>query len=948
MRLSSSIIALLACLSTSLVSAQNPPVTTTTSESRPSRRLVTVTNQYLRMDMRVPEVLRNIATGTPPFSNFRGGRVALTALAGDPFTTADDGAAILQGAWLSYAAIRVGLPSTGTGTSTARLYEAESLYRLINDPGQDFVLSPPTAGRDSISFSWLIREDHPSVASITPASSILTTTGGLAGSASAPLILVQQTYRLVRDMVRMDVELTNQSTSDLTVATALFADPQFGGSINDGQEFFVGDVREGLDREFRFPSTTATDEAGLRQIPETWRTFDDQTNPGVVLGGVWDNDDIRNGANSAGVPTETMFVSTDLAGAEPFDYTPVNLNLIDDDWAVMARWLNVRLSPNQTKRFTMYFGLAGATSDFDSPYVLSLEAPHSLALSTGDDPSTAVTEAADNVFLGPNPFQVRAFVQNTSSQPINNLAVSLALPEGLSLTSGTATRTIATIPAGTEQQVIWTVQADNDQRGGVRTITVSTSASGVRSKVVEREIGIPALPRLEFPSITSRLDMISIPYDFQNRDVEHILGSLGNIGVTGGGNAAVARYNPSTRSYAFFPDPFITSIQPGEGFWLFNGSLADLVLPSDRQEVDPNTRVGVALRPDWNQIGCPYTVPTRLFDTEVITSDNAVRTFSAAVNAGIVRPVLYEYSPDPNDPSEPGQYTFSGDSNTLFNPWRGYWLRVLQDVTLVYTASSLIGPYRSNAADFLALRNGWEIGLRAEMGDERSQTVMLGQDAASRDTYDSRDVDAPPTPGGSGVRMMVGHGDWGRDNGYYLRDIRSAGRTARWEVLTETAAPNQDVTLRWNLRGAPADVQFTLVDLSTGLRRHMRTTSAYVYNSGPFGQGRVFQVLAERRGRATLAIPSMVATPGRGHTVNVSFTLTTAATVEVLIESPTGRRVRTLATGYAGTEGQNVLGWDGRDDERRPVPAGQYRCRVLVHTPDGQQAIAERIVVLNR
>jgi len=30
------------------------------------------------------------------------------------------------------------------------------------------------------------------------------------------------------------------------------------------------------------------------------------------------------------------------------------------------------------------------------------------------------------------------------------------------------------------------------------------------------------------------------------------------------------------------------------------------------------------------------------------------------------------------------------------------------------------------------------------------------------------------------------------------------------------------------------------------------------------------------------------------------------------------------------------------------VPSGQYRCRVLVQTPDGQRAIAERIVVVNR
>ena len=928
------------------------------TQSFPARNTVSVQNQYLKLDMRVPEIVRTLrpGTGNPPgaptdigFSNFRGGRVLITTgNPADPFAN-DEDLPIVNGSWMTYATVRLGDPGLAGATTTT--YEVETLQQPIDDPSQDVIVSQAEANANSVSVGWQIRALHPS--STTVQNGLTTAAnGGLAGPTSEQQMVVQQTYRLVRDMVRVEIACTNVSGADQVAGVEIFVDPSFGsGANNDGQPFFVGDVRQGVTREFLFPSSNGNDEAGLRQIPTHWRTFDDQTNPGVILGGVWDNNEIRTTSNTAGIPTQTAFVSTPLKGGTAFAYTPVNLDLQGENWGVLARWTGIRVSPNQTKRFITYFGLAGADSDLDSPYALSVEAPFSLALASGDDPSTATVETADHLYRSPNPFPLRAFINNVSNQPLSNIAVSVALPDGFTLTNpgDSITKTIATIPVNTEQQVLWTVQSDIDQAPGARTITVSSSSgSGLNSKVIEREIGIPALPQLNFPSVTKRLDMLSVPYDFQNRDIEHVLGSLGTIGVTGGGNAAVARYNPASRAYAFFPDPFITSLLPGQGFWLFNGSLADIQLPSDRTEIPATQQVGVGLATDWNQIGCPYTVPTRLFDTQVITSDNATRTFQSAVNAGIVRPVLYEYSPDPISASQPGTYTFSGDTNTLFNPWRGYWIRALQDITLVYNATALVGPFaRSNGQDFLRLQSGWEISLQASGSERSSQVVSLGQDSASQDTYDTRDVDYPPDLGG-GVRLAVLHPDWGRNAGAYLRDIRGASRTAmRWQMQADAPA-NEQVALRWNLRQAPADVQFTLVDLQTGARRHMRTTSGYVFNTGPFAESRAFEVLAERRSRPSLAIPSMQAVPGRGRSVAVSFTLTSDATVAAVIESPTGRRVRTLAVDYPGVAGPNSIGWDGRDDEGRLVPSGQYRCRVLVHTPDGQRAIAERIVVVNR
>jgi flagellar hook assembly protein FlgD len=92
----------------------------------------------------------------------------------------------------------------------------------------------------------------------------------------------------------------------------------------------------------------------------------------------------------------------------------------------------------------------------------------------------------------------------------------------------------------------------------------------------------------------------------------------------------------------------------------------------------------------------------------------------------------------------------------------------------------------------------------------------------------------------------------------------------------------------------------------------------------------------------------MGVTPTRGHSVAVNWTLTAPASAEVVVESLTGRRVRTVAAALAAPAGQNQATWDGRDDDGRPVPAGAYRCRVLVTTDDGQRAVAERMVVVGR
>ncbi len=933
------------------------PLSGTAINSFPGSEYTSVANEKLRIDVRNPGIVQTINPGTGTtapsivgYSNYRGGRAVISTVMGDPYTTVDDDLVITDGAsYSTWAGVEVtDLPTAATPDPDPRYYEAESTMQPVNNPNQDIFTQYPQAVGDEVRFGWQIREGYPTLTTVL-ADNVTNANAGLAGNTTPSQVLVSQTYRLVDDKVRVEVLVQNVSTLTLNVGGHVYIAPNLGPQAGATDTYHVDGILDPVDHEALYPDPSGT---GLRTLPRSYRVFDNEASPGVVLGGIWDGGDVRTAALTAGPPTQAMLVDRNLVSGSWFTYTPLAGGFIGAKMGVLMRWAPALLAPNQARRYITYFGLGGADGNYDPPYALTVQAPFSLGLSTGDDPTTPTTEAADHSYRTPNPFAVRATVYNSSDRSLSGIALALALPPGLSLavSGDSLSKTMPLVPPRTAQTVTWQVRANSAVAPGAREFSVSSSGAGIVSKVIDRSIGIPALPQLEFPSLARRLDMISIPYDFANRDIQHVLGALGTIGVTGGGNAAVARYNPAARAYAFFPESFLTSIYPGESYWLFNGSLNTLTLPADRQVLSPNQNVAGTLNTGWNQIGCPFTTPVRLFDCFVVGADGVSRRFLDAVGAGQIRPVIYEYIPNDLNPTAQGTYSFAGDEQTYLNPWRGYWIRAVEPVTMLFVASSQLGPYARGGRGPLELGDGWEFPLTADSAVLGKRPVWLGLDSLAADGYDSRDVEAPPTLRAEGdLRLSVVRADWGREAGAYMRDIQSGVRQRSvWRVAADCDRPNEDITLRWNLRTVPADVQLTLVDLETGAQRHLRTTSAFTFNTGANPRTRMFEVVATRGGGGGVSIPFMAATETRGRGVSIGFALTAPASVDVVIESPTGRRIKVAANGMAAVAGQNTVAWDGLDEAGRPVPAGLYRCRVLVATDDGQRAIAERLVRLGR
>ncbi|MEO8290322.1 MAG: FlgD immunoglobulin-like domain containing protein [Gaiellaceae bacterium] len=108
-------------------------------------------------------------------------------------------------------------------------------------------------------------------------------------------------------------------------------------------------------------------------------------------------------------------------------------------------------------------------------------------------------------------------------------------------------------------------------------------------------------------------------------------------------------------------------------------------------------------------------------------------------------------------------------------------------------------------------------------------------------------------------------------------------------------------------------------------------------------------------GPPLLAVSSLTVSPGTltpngdgvGETVQVSYSLTTTATVKVEILDLSSRVVRALVTGQAYRGGTPRLTWDGSTGSGAIANDGRFRVRVTAEAP-GQQAVRTRALLVDR
>lgn len=116
--------------------------------------------------------------------------------------------------------------------------------------------------------------------------------------------------------------------------------------------------------------------------------------------------------------------------------------------------------------------------DTKPPLSVSITAPNGLAIDS-------VTK-----IISPNPFTVQADIFNTGSISAANPRVVLTLFNGLTLVSGPADTTWASMPAAGSAKLVWKINANKDS-SGLNFYSFKVTADSVPTKNVDRAINIP-------------------------------------------------------------------------------------------------------------------------------------------------------------------------------------------------------------------------------------------------------------------------------------------------------------------------------------------------------------------------------------------------------------------------------------------------------------------------
>lgn len=753
-------------------------------------------------------------------------------------------------------------------------------------------------------------------------------------------INVRQVATVVGDMVRLEYIVTNQSLSGHSVGLRALIDTGFGGASNmDGEPVLLPDGRI-IDTEHTIPDPTVPNDV----MPTRWVSYDNPASPLLALRGVLNTTEVFDPgiANSAaGMPDSISWGLMRNVGVPQQYYTLTNPRqpLTGEDTAYTVFWAPKLLSPGESRRYVTYFGLGSSAGDYEPPYALMAYGPFSLVSQTGDDPATP--DVTEQFYLtdetNRSPFPVSVYMDNFGTSPIFDASARVRLPLGIELAPGeTVAKSAGIIQRNEIKSLTWNLLATASRPGHAE-----IKFTGPRGKVVTRSLNIPALPILNpLPNASLGLEMVSVPFEFSNNDAEWIFQSLGSL--LPGGPAAVIRYDPQGNTYRWFPDPSITAITPGMGFWLLNRNREQVVLPPDATPVDPTRIFSVDLKAGWNQIGNPFGTSVRLDQVRVAGVFGGEWSMDEAVSRNMLLPTIYAYDPETNN------YTWDlSPTGSFVDPYMGYWILAREDLSLLFPSPTLFTPAQQQVQPVAAPEptgpNNWKVELRVNAPGLQSTSQSIAVKANAKRGLDRYDVPQPPSAVKEDATQLQsalysGEAALGMP---YLVDTRSANeREQQWNLVVRTNAVKTPVTVTWpSLNALPANMIATLVDEATGQRRYMRTTTSYTFQTSDQPTDRVLKVLVQPRPAQGLSVTAVNTAQTAGG-VSLTYTLSTPAAVDVRVRNIAGKVVSEVALDRLSPAGQNTLLWNGRNGRGTIVPAGRYLCEITARSPETGQSIS--------
>lgn len=287
-------------------------------------------------------------------------------------------------------------------------------------------------------------------------------------------IVVTQTLELVpnnqtgqQDAAKITYSIHNSGSLSHIVGLRAMIDTQLNG--NDGAVFRVPGI--GL-------VTKETEFVGA-EVPDIIHEFFNVTDSTHVAASAFKS-------NGATAPDRLILAGWWNLRNTAYDYTvDPNYDFTDSsvgrpDSAYAAYWNPTSLEPGAVRTYSTVYGLAELTGDLQPPLALGVTGPATLSVVNGS--------------YSPNPFDVTATLLNNGTAAATNVQLTLNLPDGLTLATGSATQVLGDLAVGQERDVSWRVQAAAQSAPTTLTYSVTASAENAPSKTVERTITLPTYP----------------------------------------------------------------------------------------------------------------------------------------------------------------------------------------------------------------------------------------------------------------------------------------------------------------------------------------------------------------------------------------------------------------------------------------------------------------------
>jgi hypothetical protein len=243
-------------------------------------------------------------------------------------------------------------------------------------------------------------------------------------------------------------------------------------------------------------------------------------------------------------------------------------------------------------------------------------------------------------------------------------------------------------------------------------------------------------------------------------------------------------------------------------------------------------------------------------------------------------------------------------------------------------------------------RNGWTTPLEVSVGDARDGALFFGYSSGQRQTLR---MQKPPTlpaqtyldasfaaqpNSDSASRAAAGGGGATR----YAADVRrTLNEGDSWNLVVRTNASNEDVNIRWPSMGTlPRPYRLMLVDVGTGARRAMRTTTGYTFRSNSQGPTeRLFRIEVSMNDNSALRLMD-VRLSRVGGSYRVTYSLTKDADVSARMINAAGKVITSLPVTRTRS-GLNSIVFEARDAMGRVPPRGVYLFELSAQTEEGEQ-----------